>query len=140
MCLLLKFCISYIAFLLHQRSRYDGLNLREMLSVLLLYNELPQNNLSARSHLVTSMKAQKRKQVLGLWCWTAVQKGHVEMPDISSVFFVLARPVIPLYLSQSRNLFKCASVRMETTSLPHANALNFIHIHSPICSVFPVGK
>lgn len=72
-----------------------------MLSVLLLHNELPQNNLSAGSHLVASMKVQKRKQLLGLWCWTTVQKTEVEMPDISSVFVVLASQVIPLYLSHS---------------------------------------
>lgn len=102
MCLLLKFCISHIAFLLHQRSRYDGLTSREMLSVLLLHNELSQNNLSAGSHLVVSMKAQKRKQAFGLWCWTTVQKTDVEMPDISSLFVVLASQVIPLHLSHPR--------------------------------------
>lgn len=101
MCALLKFCISYSAFLLHQRSRYDNLTLREMLSVLLLHNELPQNHLSAGSHLVALMKAQKQKQVLELWCWNTVQKTDVEMPAISSDFVVLASQVIPLYLSYS---------------------------------------
>lgn len=74
-----------------------------MLSVLLLHSKLPQNNLSAGSHphLVALMKAQKGKQMLGLWCWTTIQKTHVKMPDISSVFLVLASQVIPLCLSHS---------------------------------------
>jgi len=65
MSLLLKFCISYIAFLLHQRSRYNGLTLGVMLRAPLLHNELMRSNLSAGCQLVAWLKAQKGKQILG---------------------------------------------------------------------------
>lgn len=57
-----------MAFLLHQRSRYDALTLEEVLSALLLHNELKQNHFSACYHLVAWLKAQKGKQILGLSC------------------------------------------------------------------------
>lgn len=93
MSLLLKFCISYTAFLLHQRSRYDGLTSGDILRALLVHNELIQNNLSASYQFVASLKeGRKGKQILVLWCWTATQEIHVETTDISKVFVISGKP------------------------------------------------
>ena len=108
-----------------------------MLSALLLHNELKQNNFSACYHLVAWLKAQKGKQILGLSCWTTIQETHVEMPDISTVcnFWQDRLCTLVIHLLNG-NLFKLWSCEdRDHLFLPHSDALNFIHTHSPICSL-----